>query len=449
MALSLVMASCGPAEEEEEEQQQEEEEEEEEEEEVVSSNDPIYGGTHTFLLANDIMGFDTALSLQMECKAAYQVNNELMHGAWGKGPAGTDETDWKSGFIGRVELMEGALAESWELPDGETIIFNIRKGVHWQDKEPANGREYTAEDAVWSLERSFLNPSSYLYGAYPEHLGMRPKSFTATDKYTVEIKVNAPAQGLMLLVTGDNTMAQTCKDVVEKYGDARDWKNQVGTGPFIMVDYVPGSSVTYEKNPDYWQYDPVHPANRLPYVDTLKSLIIIDVSTRQAALRTGKLDLLGPGGASISWEDAAMFLKANSDLKSSQAYESPYLPVGRMDKEDLPFKDIRVRQALNLAINNEEMVDDYYDGNAALLGYPYPPTTTHSKIYTPLDEQPSEPTIEGSQCSVSHIIPTRRKSFWPMPAILTVSRLLSTARWGRRLTLCPSFGNTFSRSASI
>jgi len=373
------------------------------EKELLSPETPKYGGTHTFLLPADIMGFDTDINLQMECKAAYQVNNELINGNWAKGPAGTNETDWQNGFIGRIGLMTGALAESWELPDAETIIYHIRKGVHWQNKAPANGRELTASDVAWSLSRSFFTPTSYCYGAYPESGGMRPKSFTALDKYTVEVKVNAPAQGLMLLVCGDNVMAQTCPDVVAKYGDARDWKNQVGTGPFMMTDYVPSSSVTYQRNPDYWQHDPLHPENQLPYVDTLKSLIIVDVSTRLAALRTGKLDVLGPGGAAITWDDAELLMKTTPQLMYTAIYTAPLLPVGRMDKPELPFKDIRVRQALNMAVDKEAMVKDYYAGHAALLGYPYPPTVTYSEIYTPLNEEPSQPTIEGSECSVQEL----------------------------------------------
>jgi peptide/nickel transport system substrate-binding protein len=61
------------------------------------------------------------------------------------------------------------------------------------------------------------------------------------------------------------------------------------------------------------------------------------------------------------------------------------MPWGRMDKPELPFSDVRVRRALNLAINNQELIDDYYGGEAEMLGNPWPPSFTH--VYTPLEEQ--------------------------------------------------------------
>ena len=140
MALSLVVASCGPAaveEEEEEEEvvigQEEEEEEEEEEEGFLPPEVPKYGGSFTWHLTTDVMGFDPIMKLQMECKSLWMTNEELMTGDWAKGPAGTGETDWTAGFIGRIELQTGSLAESWETPDNETIIFHIPFIFSYQD----------------------------------------------------------------------------------------------------------------------------------------------------------------------------------------------------------------------------------------------------------------------------------------------------------------------------
>jgi len=66
------------------------------------------------------------------------------------------------------------------------------------------------------------------------------------------------------------------------------------------------------------------------------------------------------------------------------------LLVMRVDKPELPFYDIKVRRAMNIAVNQQEMVDAYYNGNAALFGVPYPPTPTYSEIFTPLEEQSAE-----------------------------------------------------------
>ena len=406
MALSLVMASCGPAAEEEveigEAEVEIEEEEEEVEEEVVEEEVllppevPKYGGWYTVAGTMDPMGFDEAYVIHPNISTCFLTNEELMIGDWAKGPAGTVETDWFYGFVGRVELETGCLAESWEMPDDETIIYHIRKGVHWHNKPPVNGREYTAEDAAWSLERSFMTPTAYLYGAYVRP-GYAPTSWTALDKYTLEVK--APElHGLMLLVNGDFAH-QYPREMVEQYGDMKDWENSCGTGPFMLTDYVAGSSITYERNPNYWQSDPLHPENQLPYLDGHKTLIIPDLSTRLAALRTAKIDSM----SAITWEDAEIIINMIPEMEYKVNISTPAAPVGRMDKEELPFKDIRVRQALNLAVNQQEIIDDYYRGNATLLGLLWPPGPTHEKIYTPLEEMPTEPTIEGSACSVPEL----------------------------------------------
>ena len=86
-------------------------------------------------------------------------------------------------------------------------------------------------------------------------------------------------------------------EVIEQSGDAKDWRNLVGTGPLMQTDVVEGSSYTWDtKNPNYWGYDEKYPENRLPYVDELRFLLMPEVATRLAALRTGKIDFIGEQG---------------------------------------------------------------------------------------------------------------------------------------------------------
>jgi peptide/nickel transport system substrate-binding protein len=188
--------------------------------------------------------------------------------------------------------------------------------------------------------------------------------------------------GLMLAVCGGFLWTWP-PEVINKYGDMKDWKNSSGTGPFMLTDYVSGSAITFIKNANYFAKDPTHPQNQLPYLNGVKMLIIPDISTELSALRTGKLDML----PAVSWEDATSLTKTNPELKYNIRYLAPTFPVGRVDKPDLPFKDIRVRQALNMAIDKQGIVKDFYAGHAALLGYPWPPTKTYEQIYTPLEQQ--------------------------------------------------------------
>jgi peptide/nickel transport system substrate-binding protein len=100
-------------------------------------------------------------------------------------------------------------------------------------------------------------------------------------------------------------------ETVAKYGDMKDWQNAVGTGPFMLTDYVSGSSITFARNPDYWMKDPLHPQNQLPYVDGVKLLIIPDTSTALSALRTGKLDVM----EAVVWDDTVSLKKTSPDLQ--------------------------------------------------------------------------------------------------------------------------------------
>jgi peptide/nickel transport system substrate-binding protein len=347
-----------------------------------STSEPIYGGTLTLVAPGDVSGFDPAVNLQMDCGAQNFVADELIGEDWAKGPAGTGETDWTAGFVGRMDLETGSLAESWELPDNETILFHVRQGVKWQNKAPVNGRDFVAADVVWNINRNFTYQKAYLYGAIGPTL--KPISWRTVDKYTAEVKVPSASQGLLLIMLGD-FMWQVPHDVIDTYGDMTNWKNVSGTGPFFLTDFVSATSQTYTRNPNYWKKDPVHPANQLPYVDKVKMLVIPDSSTMQAALRTARADSLG----ALIHDDATSLMKTTPQLVSTR-----YLGTGtdalvpRLDKTDRPYADIRVRQAMNMAINKQEIVDTYYAGDAELFTYPYLPTPTYSAYYTPLDQQP-------------------------------------------------------------
>jgi peptide/nickel transport system substrate-binding protein len=393
MVLSLMIASCGQKE---EAKVTEEEEGKvvitkgeaeggkvvvEEEGGLLSPETPKYGGT-LIGTGSDPMGFDAGTMQSIMITETRIMNEPLLIGDWAKGPAGTDQVDWQLGHMGMVSVLTGALAESYELLGDDTIIFHIRPGVHWWNKPPMNGREFTADDAAWSLNREWANPGGWPRGSLPKEEW--PISITALDKYTLEIKVPPQAQGKELLFCGWY-IQMLPREVVEKYGDMNDWENVVGTGAFMLTDYVASSSLTYSRNPDYWQVDPIHPENQLPYLNSVKLLIISDLSSIQAAFRTGKIDMLG----GISIEDFDRFKQTNPELIYSQTFPwIPKYPCGRVDKAELPFKDVRVRQAMNLAVNQQEILDSYYQGQGTMLGYPFVPSKSFADVYVPVEEMP-------------------------------------------------------------
>jgi peptide/nickel transport system substrate-binding protein len=345
---------------------------------------PKRGGTLTTAILGDYTAWDPTKAQAVRVGHMAFTSNEMMQGDWKKGPQGSGQSSFVWGFVGNINLEAGELAESWETPDPTTIIYHLVKGVKFQNRPPANGREFTAEDVVWNINKQFSDKALWQGMTYPPESGLGPTSVKALDKYTVEVKVPAKSQGIMLLEIGDN-MYQNPPEVWTSGGEMT-WKNAQGTGPFILSDYVSGSAITFTRNPDYFEKDPLHPAEQSPYVDTYKALIIPDLSTRITAIRTGKIDFL----REIGPDDAKQLISANKDLQWSSRLGQSWVASGRLDKQNLPYKDINVRRALNLAVDKQAILKDYWKGNAIMVGYPFNPGLEWAKMYTPLEQLPAD-----------------------------------------------------------
>ena len=310
---------------------------------------------------------------------------------WARSPAELDfsQVGWLT-----EDTVTGAVAESWEQPDPLTVIFHIRKGVYWHDKPPMNGRELTAYDAEFTFHRNLglgefaeAGPSPFIL----QMSGLPVESVTATDKWTLELKLHTPSLGAVeaFLFAGDEGAMIMPPEAVREHGDLRDWRNLVGYGPYEVTDVVPDSRTTYARNPNYWQYDPRHPNLdlRLPYADELEVFIIPDVSTRLAALRTGKIAII-LGYAAMSLDEALSLQKTNPELVAvSTAANSANAPGFASDRP--PFDDINVRIAMQKALNIEEVARTYYRGYADPTPFGTSPRGAVG-YYIPYDEWPEE-----------------------------------------------------------
>ena len=287
----------------------------------------------------------------------------------------------------------GQLAESWETPDDTTIIFNIRQGVHYAldpDSEASRlvgGRELTADDVVFSHQRmlslgDFTEPPFLARPVYE----LPWESVEATDKYTVVMKLKEPKLDALegIITTPDFWILPP--EVIEKYGDYTDWKNVVGTGPVMLTDYVEGVSKTWTKNPDYWGYDEKYPENRLPYIDKLVGLYMAEEATRISALRTGKIDMTRLSGAEIKSVDVVQSLQRTDPELAIWPF---YLRADGiiLNTHKPPLDDIRVRHALQMALDLETINDAYYGGFAQ---WQQPRYIGAKGYYTPFEEWPAE-----------------------------------------------------------
>ena len=122
----------------------------------------------------------------------------------------------------------------------------------------------------------------------------------------------------------------------------------------------------------------------MPYLDGIKFLVIPDLSTRVSALRTGKIAYLGLG-----WEDGEGVIESNPELEYLRGRPGSCSMLHfRLDKPELPFSDIRVRQALAMGIDNQAIADEYYGGNALIHTYPVAPVAEFIDMYNPIEELP-------------------------------------------------------------
>jgi peptide/nickel transport system substrate-binding protein len=260
--------------------------------------------------------------------------------------------------------MRHYLAKSWEFSDPNTFVIHLRQGVHWQNIPPANGREFTADDVMYHYDRmlglgyGFTKPNPFDVSGVTAYADMT--SITTSDKYTVIMKwrITNPVYILETVqaIGGDQHMENL--EAVNLWGDLNDWHHAIGTGPFILKDFVSGSSATLVKNPNYWGYDERYPQNQLPYVDSLKYLIMPNQATVLAAMRTGKIDVVG----------SVLSAQAQSMKKTNPAITQISLPSssnGVDPRNDaVPFKDIKVRQALQMSIDLPTIASTYYGGVA-------------------------------------------------------------------------------------
>lgn len=347
---------------------------------------PVYGGVLNLAAVTDPTGFDDAVQPHYVCATLKLTNEELWEGDWTKGKAGgygSDECDWfAAGALNRLEHKAGALAESWEILDKETMVFHIRKGVYWHDKSPVRGRELTADDVVFSLNRQFTLPTAYMNRTYPK--AAATTQISAPDDWTVQIKCQPEYFGDVITML--DYMNIFPRDAVENFKNMNNWWNSIGTGPFILSDYVSGSAMTFIRNPKYWGKDPLGPGkdNQLPYVDGMKIYVMPDESTRYAAFRTGKLDIL-----TVDWEPAQEFLRMPQlkHIRYMDDYGQATIYM-RTDKKDSPYADKRVRQALWLAIDNKQILNEYYGGEGTLLKWPIMYFREYANAYEPLENLP-------------------------------------------------------------
>lgn len=237
------------------------------------------------------------------------------------------------------------LAESWEQPDDTTYIFHLRKGVKFH-----SGREMKAEDVKYSFDR-ILSPELGALGSSPSYAGVLDK-VEVVDEYTVKMttkEISAPFLAAMSSIY----CAIVDKDVVEANEGKLD-KADGGTGPFTLGEWIPDNSVTVHRFPGYWR-EGVN-------FERIEFYVIADASARMNALRTGEVQLIVGDSAMLALAEGA------KDITVHKVQTRNYAAIClNMNHEAL--KDARVRQAISLALNRQEIIDLAFNGEAEISGF--------------------------------------------------------------------------------
>jgi peptide/nickel transport system substrate-binding protein len=249
--------------------------------------------------------------------------------------------------------IEGDLAESWTQPNETTYVFKLRRGVRWHNKPPVNGRELTAEDVRYTVERFLTvkgNANAYMLRSVDK---VEP-----LDKYTVKFTLKEPFAWFLDMLANPMALAIVAKEVVDKYGDLKPWESVIGTGPWMLDSYRPNIGYTYVRNPAYF-------VAGQPYIDRIEVTIDEDNASRTASFLAGKYDLGWelPGGINRSdWvqlRDTLKIKRPNLRVVEFPGNVGNHISM-RVDQK--PFNDVRVRQAMSMALDRKTLVDTLYEG---------------------------------------------------------------------------------------
>ena len=264
------------------------------------------------------------------------------------------------------------LAESWEIaPDGKSITFKLRQGVNFHDGTPFN-----ADAVKFNLDR-LLDPeeATQAYRLYPDYAGT-----DVLDEHTVRVNLHNSSSTIMpgLTYKGGLMMSPTA---YESLGEDIT-RHPVGTGPFVFVEWVPGDHILVERNPDYWQTD--DDGNQLPYLDEILFRVIAKDSVAMVELQTGGAQLSARVPAT-SLED----IRSNPDL---ELIESPSALLYRLylNMRRPPFDNLKLRQAINYAIDRKGMAEAILPGQGYVQPFIILPSQPEYWDYTPYSYDPAK-----------------------------------------------------------
>jgi len=240
--------------------------------------------------------------------------------------------------------LELSLAEEFSAEKADVWVIRLRQGLEFH-----NGKPVTAEDVIFSLQR-IIDPDVLAFGAAGLS-SLDPKGMKKLDERTVRLTLKQPD------VTIKDELAQYFNGIVPTDYNP---KEPAGVGPFMFESFTPGQESRFVRNPNYWREGE-------PYADEIVIIDFPEATPRVNALLGGQVDAIDdvPFGQ-------VPVIEGDANLKILEAPSGGWLPF-TMRIDAAPFDDVRVRQAMRLLVNRQEMVDQALAGHGTIANDLYAP----------------------------------------------------------------------------
>src|SRR5579864_4271651 len=264
-------------------------------------------------------------------------------------------------------VLEPNVAERWEIPDPQTYIFHLRKGIHFHD-----GRLLTARDVKWTLDTTRDGSLRTIKGA-TYHLLDR---IEARDDSTLVIHLTEPFAPLLW------NLSEGALGIIPE-GSGKDFAaHPVGSGPYRFVRFDPDSQVVLERNPDYW--------GPRPQIGRLRFAVVPDATTRALELRKGSADLAAPN----SFPPDMVRALAHERSLAVERHAGSSLAYLAFNLQDPILKDVRVRQAIAYSIDRQVILHSLLNDSGRLADSVLPPE--HWAYNGDVDHYPFDPEKAGA-----------------------------------------------------
>jgi peptide/nickel transport system substrate-binding protein len=237
-----------------------------------------------------------------------------------------------------------SLAERWELAEPTRIVLKLRSGVTFHDGAP-----FSAEDVKWNLER-IINPAT---AATPRSDIGAIESVQVVNPTEAVLRLKEPSAPL-LTNFGDRGGMIVPRAAFERMGKDAFIRKPVGTGPFILKEWISDAHMVLEQNPNYWRKDAG--GGKLPYLQTIRFEFIPEAAVRSAALESGQIDLLaGTPATDVQRLDGDRRLQSTKFVGSGTGmiYINHAFP---------PLDNVNFRRAFASALDRENYIKNFLTG---------------------------------------------------------------------------------------